>query len=96
MEKYIRHGLTKWQDRILGAFGRKDIETDIVHPDMLQYDSRNPAEVTKIKEAFKQLVEKGYLDAIHDEHDNIVYRLTLAGKKLWKIRAKEEEEGPNG
>ena len=93
MEKYTKHGLTRDQDNILGAFGHTLDElghpTDRVHLDMLDVP---PFQRTELEKAAKQLVSKKLLYVDYDEHENEMYNLTLKGKRLWKIRAKEEEE----
>ena len=84
MEKYLQHGLTRIQDNILGAFGEDDLSDTLT---LNQY----PIEY---KSVFKELIKKGLLESHIRDDETIEYRLTPAGKKLWKIRAKEEEESP--
>jgi len=92
-EKYLKHGLTRNQDNILGAFGTalsdSGYPTDRVHLDMLDV---LPVKRSELEEATKQLVSKKLLYVDYDEHGNEMYNLTITGKRLWKIRANEEDE----
>lgn len=96
MEKYEKHELTRYQDAILGAFGHTLDElghpTDRVHLDMLDVP---PSQRLELERAAKQLVLKGLLYIDYDEYENEMYNLTPKGKRLWKTRAKEEEEALN-
>jgi len=90
MEKYEKHGLTRTQDGILGAFGMDD---DLSKPIALgELEPRGTNADTRT--AAVELVLKGLLKADTREDGTIEYSLTRSGKVLWKIRAAEEEEGP--
>ena len=84
MKKYEQHGLTRTQDDVLGGFG-DDEENDVI----LNY-SITPEK----REAIKQLIAKGLLEAHMREDFSAEFRLTPKGKKLWRIRSEEESEGP--
>lgn len=85
MEKYEQHGLTRLEDNLLGAFGM-----DPKH-DEIELDKFSPEH----RQAFNSLVRKGLLERRIQENETIKYVLTPKGKKLWRTRAKEEEEGPS-
>jgi len=95
MEKYEKHGLTRMEDNILGAFGHLLAEegkpTDFVHPDMIDVPPHKRPDLIK---AVQELVRRGYLRPTKDNFGNEIYYLTPKGNALWKVRAKEEEEGP--
>lgn len=84
MEKYIQHGLTRLEDNLLGAFSM-DPKNDEIELNMFTLEHR---------QAFNSLVRKGLLERRIQKDETIKYVPTPKGKKLWRIRAKEEEESP--
>ena len=86
MEKYEQYGLTLTQDGILGSFGA----TGPYEEEELTPSHFTPAQ----RDAIKQLFNKGLLDRRILDDDTVTYYLTPAGKRLYKIRADEEDEGP--
>ena len=81
MEKYEKHGLTREEDDLLGAFGRGD--TAEAFP--LEYFAGNHLE------ALRSLVKKGLLEAV-TKNFIIEIKLTPKGLKLWHTRSAEEAE----
>lgn len=95
MEKYLQHGLTREEDNILGGFGHdlneEGLPTDRVR--LSQFDIPGN-QINDVYKAARSLRRKGLLYIDRDTSGNEVYHLSTKGKALWKIRAKEEEEGP--
>lgn len=87
-KKYEKHGLTRHEDDILGAFYRgQDLD-----PSVLVYPNTPPERGTDMKKAAEALQRKGLIDRITTE-SGIRYHLTPKGSKLRDIREAEESEG---
>lgn len=88
MKKYEAHGLTDAQDRLLGGFG--DSTRENPWSQSLREVETYPVG-WELSTAATELQRKGLLRMKVQPGGDVELTLTQIGKKLWKIRAKEEE-----
>jgi hypothetical protein len=93
MKKYLKHNLTREEDNVLGAFGH-DLDSEGLPHDRVRLSQFDIPEhkINDVYAAARSLRAKGLLYIDNDTLGQEVYHLTVKGKQLWKIRAKEEEE----